>query len=471
MKPIPLAIPAVSLLLLASCGGVPDAATAIRQATAALGAQDLKSVEFSGSGFDFVLGQNANPDLPWPRFNNESFTESIDFEGPALKMHRIRTQGMNPPRGGGLQPIPRQDQTRAVAPGSPGLADEIAMLTPYGFLRAAAAAPDAKVAVENNYTVITYTGGNKAPVSGYVNRDGVLERVSTTIDQAVFGDIPFVTEFTGYKDFSGLKFPTHIVQSQGGHPVLDWTVTDVKPNAPVEVTENAAPPAPPGVGMNLPSEKLADGVFLLPGRYTAIALDFGDHIVILEGGQSDERSSYVMAEAKKLIPGKPIRYVVNTHSHVDHAGGLRAYVAEGATVVTHEINVPMYQKVWKNPHTLNPDLLARNPKEPAFEPVGDKKVMTGNGKTVELYHQPGLPHHDGMLIAYLPALKLLLEADSFNPAATKLTAKVENPSPNTVNLLETIERLKLDVRRIISVHYPADSRTLTMAELRLAAGR
>lgn len=68
-----------------------------------------------------------------------------------------------------------------------------------------------------------------------------------------------------------------------------------------------------------------------------------------------------MAEAKKLIPNKPIEYVVNTHHHFDHSGGLRAYVAEGAIVVTHQINKPYYEKIWANPHTIAPDRLSRNP--------------------------------------------------------------------------------------------------------------
>ena len=47
------------------------------------------------------------------------------------------------------------------------------------------------------------------------------------------------------------------------------------------------------------------------------------------GGQNDQRSGAVIAEAKRLIPGKPVTELINTHAHFDHAGGVRAYVAEG----------------------------------------------------------------------------------------------------------------------------------------------
>jgi glyoxylase-like metal-dependent hydrolase (beta-lactamase superfamily II) len=455
---------------------VPEVQSVLRDASETLGAENLKSIEFSGSGYDFVLGQNANPDLPWPKFNNETYAEAIDFEAPALRMQRVRTQGENPPHGGGQQPIARQEQTRALAPAqAAAVRDEAMMLVPYGFIRAAAAAADARAARETvdgkSYIIVTFTGSNKASVNGYFNDDNVLERVQTTVDQAVLGDIPFETSFSDYKDFAGVKFPTHIVQKQGGHPVLDLTIADVKPNAPVAIGESVAPPPTPGAPPSLPSEKLGDGVFLLPGRYTAVALDFGDYTTVIEGGQSDTRSLQVIEETKKLIPNQPIRFVVNTHSHVDHAGGLRAYVAEGATVVTHEMNVPFYQKVWKNPHTLNPDVLAKNPKEPAFEPVGEMKVMMGGGQTVELYHLQNSGHHEGMLIAFLPKQKVLIEADVYNPPAQPLKATPASISPYNVSLLENIERLKLDVRKIISIHYPADSRNVTMAELRMAVGR
>jgi glyoxylase-like metal-dependent hydrolase (beta-lactamase superfamily II) len=179
----------------------------------------------------------------------------------------------------------------------------------------------------------------------------------------------------------------------------------------------------------------------------------------------------VIAEAKRLIPNKPIRYVVNTHAHFDHAGGLRGFVAEGATVITHEINKPYYQKIWGTPHTLSPDKLAKAPKKPTFKTVGEKLVLTDGTHTVELYHLTNFGHHDGMLVAYLPKEKILLEADAFNPPAQVLTQTPATISPYTQSLAANLERLKLDVQRIIPVHLPADNRKVTMTELMKAIGK
>ena len=458
--------------------GGPDAKTAIVGATKALGAENLKTIQFSGYGYDFAIGQAPNPSSPWPRFNDKTYTRVIDFDAPASRMQRIRTQAENPPRGGGQQPIiGEQQQNQVVAAGSPQAAtlwDDLMMSVPYGFLKAAAAAKDTMVGSKSmggkKYTVLSFTAVNKAPASGYLNADGVLERVETKIDNTVLGDIVFETAFADYKDFGGLKFPTHIVQKQGGYPVLDLTITDVKPNAPANIQAPAAPGAPPAAA-NAPTEKLSDGVYLILGGYAALALDFGDHIVVVEGPQSDQRADAVIAAAKQVIPGKPIKEVVNTHAHFDHAGGLRDFVAEGATVITHQMNKPYYEKVWANPHALVPDRLSKNPRKPTFKTVQEKLVLTGNGHTIELYHMQDFGHNDGMLMAYLPKEKILLEADAFNPPAQPLTQTPATISPYNQSLVANIDRLKLDVQRIIPVHYPADNRVTTMAELMKAVGK
>ena len=460
----------------------PDAKAVLNSSMKALGCENLKTIEYSGSGYDFAIGQAPAPGAAWPKFNDKTYMRVINFETPASRMSRIRTQFENPPRGGGLQPIiGEQQQNQIIVPGSPlaaGLTDDLTMSLPYGFLRAAAASGDATVRAQSmggkKYTVVTFTGGNKAPVMGYLNEQNMVERVSTKIDNNVLGDIPYETAFTDYKDFGGLKFPTHIVQSQGGFPVLDLTITDVKPNAPANIENpqakgkgGGAPSPPPAVT----SEKLGGGMYLILGGYAAIAADFKDYIVILEGPQSDQRAEQIMTEAKRLIQNKPIRYVVNTHAHFDHAGGLRAFVAEGATVITYQLNKPYYEKVWANPHTLVPDKLAQNPRKPKIETMGEKKVLTDGTHTVELYHMTNFLHNDGIIMAYLPKEKILFEADAFNPPAQPITSTPAMISPFNQTLMANIERLKLDVTRIIPVHYPADNRVTTLAELMKAIGK
>ena len=460
-----------------------DAKAVIGNASRAMGVDALKTVQYSATGFDFALGQAPNPSSPWPKFINKSYTRMIDFETPASRVDRVRMQGENPPRGGGQQPVvgeQPQNQTIIVNATTPWAQQLEIWMMPHGFLRAAATrnpTVEARTIEGKKYNVVTFVGDNKAAVKGYINEQNLVERVETLIDNQFLGDMLFEAIYTDYKDVGGAQFPMHIVQRQGGYPIFDLNVTDVKVNAAVDIqaaqgrggapapAAAAAPATPPAQ-----SEKLGDGVYLITGGYAVIAVDFNDHIALIESGQNEARALAVIAEAKRLIPNKPIRYLINTHSHIDHSGGLRAFVAEGSTILTHEVNKAYLEKVLSTPHTLNPDKAQQAGKKPVIEAVGDKKVLTDGTHVIELYHLKNFPHHDGMLVAYLPKEKVLLQADAYNPQAVTATP-LNPPSPFTTSLLDNIQRLKLDVQRIVPVHYPADNRVVTMAEITKWVGR
>jgi glyoxylase-like metal-dependent hydrolase (beta-lactamase superfamily II) len=148
--------------------------------------------------------------------------------------------------------------------------------------------------------------------------------------------------------------------------------------------------------------------------------------------------------------------------HFDHSGGLRTYVDEGATIVTHEMNRAYYEQAWAAPHTLNPDRLAQSGKAVTFETFTDKHVLTDGKRAIEIHQIAGGGHNDAFAMVYLPAEKILSEADAFTPPA----ANAPPPpavNPFSVNLNENIVRLKLDVRQIAALHGP---RVATMADLR-----
>jgi glyoxylase-like metal-dependent hydrolase (beta-lactamase superfamily II) len=472
---------AISLAALAVwSASAQDARTVIANASKALGVDTLKTVQYSATGYDFALGQAPNPSSPWPKFIEKSYSRSIDFEKSSSKVDRVRTQGENPPHGGGQQPIVgEQTVSQTIIGGAadtPWVQQLEIVLMPHGFLRAAAAKSatvETKTVGGKKYTVVSFVGDNKAKVNGYINDQNMVERVETSIDNPFLGDMPFEAIYSDYKDAGGAKFPMHIVQKQGGYPIFDLTVTDVKANAPVAIQAAQGRGGAGGAGAaaaQATSEKLGDGVYLILGGYAAIAVDFKDHITIVESGQSEARGQAILAEAKRLIPNKPITLVVNTHSHIDHSSGLRAVVSEGATILTYQLNKAYLEKTLSVPHTLNPDKAQQNGKKPVIEGMAEKRVLTDGTHTVELYHMQNFGHHDGMLLAYFPKEKVLLEADGYNPQAANATPP-NPPSPFTTSLVDNIRRLKLDVQRIVPVHYPADNRVVTLAELEKWVGR
>jgi len=204
---------------------------------------------------------------------------------------------------------------------------------------------------------------------------------------------------------------------------------------------------------------------MITGGYRSVAVEMKDHIVLIEAPQSEMTTSNIIEEVKKAIPNKPIKYVVNTHTHADHSGGLRAAVAEGAIVITHESNKQLYENWFSNPRTLlMPDKLSQSDKKAKFEYMDEKKVLQDKMNTIELYHLDRVAHAEDMIIAYLPNIKTVVEADAFNAPAANAAP------PQTVNGLEMLfaselDRLKIDYTTIIPVHQPNPDREITKADL------
>ena len=481
-----LIIPAVVLATAAAAVACGPRAGTVEAANDALGAPQMTSIQFSGTGRWYQFGQAPNPTLPWPQFDVSSYTATVDYGAPAARVQMVRKQTVEPDR---VRPTPveqRPDQyvsgttawNMAAAAGAPAGSPPAPQLqpaaveervmeiwtTPQGFLKAAAA---------NNATAQPGEGGTEVSFSigknryvGTINEQNEVAVVRTWIDNPVLGDTEVQFNYSDYMDFSGVRFPSRIVRVQGGHPVLDLTVSSVTANPGLTAGPPTGAPAPAPVTVTV--EKLANGVYYLKGgTHHSVAIDQKDHIVVVEAPQNEERSLAVIAKVKETIPNKPIRYLINSHVHFDHSGGLRTYVDEGATIVTHAMNQPYYEKAWAAPHTINPDRMAQSKKTATFETFTEKHVLTDGARTIEIHQIAGGGHNDAFAMVYLPAEKILMEGDAYTP----LPADAPPPAaanPFSVNLHDNIQKLKLDVRQIAALHGP---RVATMDDLRTFIGQ
>ncbi len=189
-------------------------------------------------------------------------------------------------------------------------------------------------------------------------------------------------------------------------------------------------------------------------------------MILVEAPLHDGRSAAVFAEVKKLAPAKPIRTVVNSHHHFDHAGGLRAAAGEGATLLVSAAAKPYFEKVFVHPNTIKPDLLAQSGKKAKLIGYTGKTTLSDGVRTIEIHSIEDSVHSKGFTLVYLPQDKLLIEADAYTPSPPG-TAAPAKPNGNNVNLVENIERLKLSVERIAPLH----GRVVPMAELNSMIGR
>ena len=495
-----------------------DARKTLEAAAKAMGVANMKTLQYSASGWFSQIGQTYGLAEDWPHYEVSDYTRVIDFDAKWSREDYTRRQGKYPTLG--RVPMPEQHVTsilsgnyawdmqgdvpvpltRMYLDGVPysDLRQMEIVLTPEGFLKAALAANDATALSLNivgpsdiglsqygrKVTVVSFTMG-KYKFNGTINDKNLVELVDTWYPNPVYGDMDYEMRYTKYKDFGGIMFPGQIHVHQGdprlnpAHNYYEINVTDVKVNVPVTpmpVPEavRTATPAP----VKVESQKLADGVWLLGGgSHNSLLMEFNDFVAVVEAPQNEARSLAVIAEANRLVPNKLIRYLVNTHHHMDHAGGLRTYLSQGTTIVTHESNKQYYLDImfYPAPRTLDPDRLAifspmymisRRP-APIDTVGGDtrgegKYVITDGARMMEVMHVQDLAYELGdpslgqgnhsadMLMVYLPKEKILVNADLYTPPA----AGSQAPAPTIAmrTLYQNMLKLKLDVAQHVPIH-------------------
>ena len=219
-------------------------------------------------------------------------------------------------------------------------------------------------------------------------------------------------------------------------------------------------------------DELAPGVMHVTGiTHNSLLVEMSDHLVLVDASTPFAvRSQAVLAEIERRYPTKPIRYVVVSHFHNDHSGGVRHFVAGGgATVVVGAPSAPFYERALAGPHTVHPDRLAEQPVAVAIQAVEDRAVLADATRTIEV-RRVRTVHANDMLVVYLPAEKLLFNADLFSPDPATNGAPIANPKlrAHAADLHDEVLRLGLDVETIAGAHGVG---TGTLDQLRIAAGR
>lgn len=506
----------------ASAQAVKDVRAVLEASSKAMGAVNLKTLRYSASGWSSRIGQTYGLAEDWPRYEVADYTREIDYDAKWSREDYTRRQGKYPLLG--RPPMPEERVTSILSgdyawdmrgdtpvPLAGLYLDGVSYadlrqlelaITPHGFLKAALAAHDATAVTlpivgasdaglsqnGRRVTIVSFMIG-KYRINGTINDKNLVELTDTWFPNPVYGDMDYEMRYTKYKDFDGVEFPTLIHVHQGdprlnpAHNYYEYNVTAVRANSPVttipvpDVVRTASTPP-----VKVDSLKLADGVWLLGGgSHNSVLVEFKDFVTVVEAPQNEARSLAVIEEVNRLAPDKLIKYVVNTHHHFDHAGGLRTYLSQGTTVITHESNRQYYLDImfYPAPRELQPDrmalydpmyMISRRPAPIetvasfAGGPGGGaaKYVITDGERILEIIHVQDMAyeledqsyaqgnHSADMLMAYLPKEKILINADLYSPPAPGAPLPVPTAAMKT--LYQNMQKQKLDVTEHVPIH-------------------
>jgi glyoxylase-like metal-dependent hydrolase (beta-lactamase superfamily II) len=449
---------------------------ALERAAQVFGVAGVQSLEFEASGKYFQFTQAPAPDLPWPPFMVDGYVATLDYARVTVhaKYHRVQVQEpgrARPPAEATMDQYAADGMSWNLAPGPTAIPTNLEersaelWASPQGFIKAALA-NHASVKETKEGVWVTFNL-DQHRYEGRINPGGDVAKVRTYMDSPVLGDTPIEWRYSEYRDFDGVRFPARIERQVAGLPWYDLHVSAVRINtaAPVTVPPEVAADPQPSMG-RIEVTELAPGVLIFGGgSHHTVIVEQEKGLVVIEAPLNEARSLAVITKIHAMFPGRKILGVINTHAHFDHAGGLRAYVAQGVKVITQERNAAYYTRAWKQPRTLNPDALAMSKRKPQFETFTVKHVIEDSKRPIEIHTIEGSGHNDAFAMVYLPAQKMLVEADAWTPTppGAKPPATV---NPLWINLYANIGRLKLDVQRVAPLHGAAQG----IADLRAALG-
>ncbi|MDQ3805744.1 MAG: MBL fold metallo-hydrolase [Acidobacteriota bacterium] len=309
--------------------------------------------------------------------------------------------------------------------------------------------------------VVTAASSNGIQWSLYFDAaTGLLSKYEIVVSDNLAGDAVQEWVFPAYRTVGGLKVPAGRVTRRAGEVIEEATYDDVRLNTKPPESAFAKPEGHEELPTPTPAPtretKLAEGVYLFESGANSLVVEFDTYLLVVEPYAGGRGAKQTIAKAKEMFPGKPVKYVVVTHYHDDHSGGARAYVAEGAAIVTTPANRQFFERMAAATFTVAPDDQTRAKKKPVFEFVRGKRVFTDGRQTVEVIDIGPGPHASEMLVAYLPKEKMVFQGDLVNlPNSGKWMPSTVNDS--TVHFVEALSRLNLDVKRVAAVHGPATS--------------
>jgi glyoxylase-like metal-dependent hydrolase (beta-lactamase superfamily II) len=313
-----------------------------------------------------------------------------------------------------------------------------------------------------SYPTVEYRAAGQSLWVLFDGATGLPARIRSLDFDNIWGDVTYDAVLSDWKTFGGIRVATTRKYELNGRMVTEVNVSDVSINAPVPAERfgiptaflTGAPKPATGavpfqwvirrqfIGTYLDSDapsydtrgsqglqlvEVAPGVqHQVGGSHHSLVVEMRDYLIVFDAPVSDWQSNWVLNAARAKYPGKPVKYLVLTHHHMDHAGGLRAYADQGAALVVGRGAGDHYRRVLAAPASRNPDLKARDLKGTEIIEVVDKRVFSDGRREVHAYLLEN-PHAESLLFGYIPDARLGFVTDVWSPGAAPLPDKL-NPA-------------------------------------------
>jgi glyoxylase-like metal-dependent hydrolase (beta-lactamase superfamily II) len=301
-------------------------------------------------------------------------------------------------------------------------------------------------------------------------------KVVTLEDDPIHGDTQVQVLFDDWRSINGVYFPfsvTHILHDEVIEEKRAYVNTNTNLSSrsfliPENVTSSSTNPNEyllgwessqwflrmhafgiPHYNRNLPVNftEMAPGVYHVTGStHNSLVIEMDDHIIVVEAPLYEERTKAIIDEIKNRWPDKAVRYLISTHAHDDHIGGLRTYGAEGAVIVTSNVSKGIVDEILSAPHTIRPDELQLNKRKLDVVLVSENKTIGDGNRSIEILSVKN-SHSNDMLAVYLPKEKILLNSDLYSPGTAPPPFKVYSKQ-----LLDFITESGINVQSIAGTH-------------------
>ena len=303
--------------------------------------------------------------------------------------------------------------------------------------------------------VISYTDEFKAHHRLFLNsKTHLLREVSTEAQLTRFqeGFMPRIV-FENYSKKGPYWSPTKVTIVQASWTIITSDLQSIRSDFDAGLSAADFAPAAGAIEFDQKNfefhvSKVAPSVYFVENAsfdYNSMFVVFTDYVLVVEAPSSDRDSTKVMAAIHETAPGKPIRYIVPTHFHEDHIGGLRAYIREGATVVTTPGNLRFIEILMKKLKATDAQI-----KLPDVEVIADKRRFSDGTVTLDLFNVSS-PHVDEMVVPYIPSDGIAYVADGL----TRDFGPWRRPTIEERTLIRHFKQLGLDIRTVLPGHGPA----------------